>query len=73
MSDTAADPMARYADFHPMYSVEKLRETLAVLADLPGDTPVILALSDGNEADQYAPATELQVTHWNGYERCAAT
>lgn len=70
MPDTATDPMARYAGFHPIWSVEKMRESLAKLAHLPDDTTVFLVLDDGNEADQYAPATELQVTHWNRYERC---
>ncbi|MEV0994692.1 hypothetical protein [Nonomuraea sp. NPDC050202] len=72
MTDTT-NPMARYANFHPMRSVEKLRGTLDKLAHLPSDTAVFLVLDDGNEPTSYAPATELQVTHWNGYERCAAT
>lgn len=72
MSTTSTDPMARYRDFHTMYDLDDMRSTLAKLADLPDDTPILLFLNDGNEEDSYAPATELQVTYWNGYERCAA-
>jgi hypothetical protein len=71
MSTDTADPMARYRDFHPVYDLERLRDTLAKLADLPGDTPISHGIDDGNEATSYKPATEVQVTHWNGYERCA--
>lgn len=71
MSTTDTDPMARYRDFHPVYDLEGLRDALAKVADLPDDTPVHLFLDDGNEATSWTPATELQVTHWNGYERCA--
>jgi hypothetical protein len=71
VSTTDTDPMARYRDFHKMYDLDDMRSTLAKLADLPDDTSIHLFLNDGNEEDSYTSATELQVTYWDGYERCA--
>lgn len=70
MTATSTDPMARYRDFNPIYDLEGLRDTLAKLADMPDETPIHLFLNDGNELDSYAPATELQATYWNCFERC---
>lgn len=52
-----------------VHTLGQLRDQLAKLDDLPAETPLVIAMDDGNEEDSYGWIGDIDIALWDQFVR----